>query len=355
MYDAWPLIHQESDLYSLQNQILTIRKNYGYKIVKTEEVKILEADILIPPVNKIIKIRNETFNHRFMNLFNEKVNLVKELRAMTKASMADCNNVISAIINSGKITEKPAIIQKALQELQALNKIVKLSDGKIGYVSSEINMEGSKGIILAVTCAQDFTCKTDTFIKFYDTVLLLGLEHQPHSLLELLDMKYDKEQTISEAVTELSKICGEEIQISYYQGFNLPNYLKADYGYHHYTHMNKIAVIGLFKTPTINQIDGVRKILLQITGSNPLAAYKIDMVPEIMENEKRLVLESIKDKPTNIQEKILKGSLDKFLAQNILEYQLLHSDNPTDKNLTVGKYMEDLGIVLLKYDRFQID
>ncbi len=99
-------------------------------------------------------------------------------------------------------------------------------------------------------------------------------------------------------------------------------------------------------------------LAMQIAATNPVAISRDQVPPEILEREKKIYEEQLKEagKPENIIPKILEGKLEKFYKENVLLEQ------PFIKNpeLTIQDLLNEIitktgeKIVIKRFCRFQI-
>ena len=104
--------------------------------------------------------------------------------------------------------------------------------------------------------------------------------------------------------------------------------------------------------------DFAHNLAMQIAATNPVAISRDQVPPEILEREKKIYEEQLKEagKPENIIPKILEGKLEKFYKENVLLEQ------PFIKNpeLTIQDLLNEIitktgeKIVIKRFCRFQI-
>jgi elongation factor Ts len=71
-------------------------------------------------------------------------------------------------------------------------------------------------------------------------------------------------------------------------------------------------------------------IAMHITATKPLAMDKNGIDPKVIEQEKSIYAEQVKNKPANIVEKIVEGKLKKFYEENcLLEQKFVKDDTKT--------------------------
>ena len=76
---------------------------------------------------------------------------------------------------------------------------------------------------------------------------------------------------------------------------------------------------------------------LHITAINPVAVDGDSIDPAVIEKEKAIAAEQMKNKPPNIIEKIVEGKINKFLKDNCLVDQIFVKDD----SKTVGQALAD--------------
>ena len=134
-------------------------------------------------------------------------------------------------------------------------------------------------------------------------------------------------KTVNDILVELISKIGEKITIGKSKTFS--NINQKNYFYLHSIVKNNIAKLGVIvsiENDNYNEvIDNFGKQLsMHVAASNPLALTENDIDKEILEKEKKLINEELKDsgKPSNIIEKISLGKLQKFKQENSLMSQI---------------------------------
>ncbi|MBN2583372.1 MAG: translation elongation factor Ts [Planctomycetes bacterium] len=100
----------------------------------------------------------------------------------------------------------------------------------------------------------------------------------------------------------------------------------------------------------------VTDLCMHIAAFSPLAVSREEVDAKIVESEREIAREQVKDKPANIQEKIIDGKLDKFFAERVLlEQPWVHDDKQSVEQILkglIGKIGENMRIV--RFARFDI-
>ncbi|RME78330.1 MAG: translation elongation factor Ts [Planctomycetota bacterium] len=134
---------------------------------------------------------------------------------------------------------------------------------------------------------------------------------------------------------------------------------------HSYIHSNgKIGVMIELRCETdfVARTDDFKELAndlcLQIAASNPLALVPEELPQEIVEKEKEIYREQLKDKPKNKIEQILEGKMKKFYKESCLMHQPFIKD-PKQK-LTIQdlikNYIAKLGenIQIKRFTRYEL-
>lgn len=97
-----------------------------------------------------------------------------------------------------------------------------------------------------------------------------------------------------------------------------------------------------------------REIAMQVAASNPTYLSEEDIAPEALEAAKAVFIEEVKDKPADMQEKILSGKMDSYFKDQVLMNQsYIKDDSKTVKDL-ITEASQKFGerIVISKFARF---
>lgn len=100
----------------------------------------------------------------------------------------------------------------------------------------------------------------------------------------------------------------------------------------------------------------VKDITLHIAAANPIHVSREEVPESLIESEKEIYREQVKDKPEKAIEGIVKGKLDKFLGTICLMDQgFIKDPNQTISDLVKSKIAE-LGenIVIRRFTRYQV-
>ena len=262
---------------------------------------------------------------------------VMKLRKMTGAGMMDCKKALQ---------EAEGDFERAKDIIREKGKLVvaKRSDRTAteGVVVTKI--VGEKAYILCLACETDFVAQNVEFGASAEAMLEIAVAADAADRDTLMGVKNAEGRTVEEMVTEKSGQTGEKVEIAYYARIEAP-YCIA------YVHFNKKLGTILGFNKAIDE-EVARKVAMQATAMAPLSIDVDDCPAEVVEKEKAIALEQMKQDPKNankpeaILEKIAEGKMRKFFEENTLLNQLVVGEKKTiadyikeaDKEATVVAY-----------------
>ena len=110
------------------------------------------------------------------------------------------------------------------------------------------------------------------------------------------------------------------------------------------------------KTDDFKQL--ARELALQVAGRAPQYVRREDVPPVVVERERAVYREQVKDKPANIQDKIIEGKLDAYFGEICLLDQPYVRDERGKKKVSqlIGDAVAKLGenISVARFARFQV-
>ncbi len=270
---------------------------------------------------------------------------VKELRKATGAGFKDCNN---ALKESGGDLEKSVEILRVKGISKASKKMTRqANEGLICVNETEKQLS-----IIEINCETDFVAKNDDFLMFAEEIGKINNEVSSDQD-KLNNSKMKNGKTVNDNLVELISKIGEKITIGRSKSFLNKN--KKNYYYLHSVVKNNIAKLGAIVSLENNNYNEVidkfgKQLSMHIAASNPLALTENDIDEEILEKEKKLIDEELKNsgKPDNIVEKISLGKLQKYKQENSLMSQIWVMD--TKKK--VSDIINELNFPALKIKDF---
>ena len=256
--------------------------------------------------------------------------MVKELRDRTGLAMMECKKAL---------TEAGGNIELAIDNLRKSGQAKAAK--KAGNIAAEGQIIIKDGALVEVNCQTDFVAKDENFKSFSDKVATAALAANETDAAKIAELKLEDGATVEEARVALVQKIGENIQVRRAQiveGENLAVY----------KHGLKIGVVVSYT----GDADTGKGIAMHVAAFNPVAvnaeAVPADLIAKEKEIAEAKALES--GKPANIVEKMVTGSVEKYLNEVALDRQMYVIDN--DKK--VADVLKATGTVVAQFVRFEV-
>ena len=268
---------------------------------------------------------------------------VMKLRKMTGAGMMDCKKAL---------IEAEGDYERAKDIIREKGKLVvsKRADRTAteGVVVSKI--VGEKAYLLCLACETDFVAANSEFSASAEAILALAVANDVADQEALMAVKNDEGRTVEEIVTEKSGQTGEKVELAYYGRIEAP-YCNA------YVHFNKkLGTILGFNKEVPAEV--AHTVAMQATAMAPISIDENDCPAEVVEKEKAIALEMMKQDPKNankpeaILEKIAEGKMRKFFEENTLLNQCVVGEKESIRELI---NRTESGATVVAYKRFALE
>ena len=268
---------------------------------------------------------------------------VMKLRKMTGAGMMDCKKAL--IEAEGDFERAQDIIREKGKLIVAKRADRNASEGVV-----VTKIVGTKGYILCLACETDFVAQNSEFSATANELLELAVAADAADRDALMGVKNAEGRTVEEMVTEKSGQTGEKVEIAYYARIEAP-YCVA------YVHFNKKLGTILGFNKAIDE-ETARKVAMQATAMAPLSIDENDCPAEVVEKEKAIALEMMKqdpknaNKPDEILAKIAEGKMRKFFEENTLLNQAVVGEKESIRELLARA---DKEATVVAYKRFALE
>ena len=270
---------------------------------------------------------------------------IKHLRQSTGAGFKDCNNALK---------ESNGDIDKAVEILRV--KGISKASKKMSRTANEgvvaLQNSGNKTSIIEVNCETDFVAKNEDFISFVKELSIIN-DSNSSDLNKLKNSKMKNNKSVDENLVDLISKIGEKITIGRAKTIN--NQDGKNYTYLHTVvkdNLSKLAVVVSLNTKSSDEkIDLFGKQLsMHVAASNPLALNQNDIDESLLNKEKELIGEELKNtgKAPEIVEKISIGKLNKFKSDN----SLMTQDWVMDPKKKVNDILKELAVSDLSIKEF---
>ncbi|MFU8928103.1 translation elongation factor Ts [Acinetobacter puyangensis] len=260
--------------------------------------------------------------------------MVKELRDRTGLAMMECKKAL---------TEAAGDIELAIDNLRKSGQAKAAK--KAGNIAADgaivIEQVDNKAIVLEVNSQTDFVAKDENFSNFSKKVAAAALAANETDPAKIAELKLEDGQTVEEARIALVQKIGENIQIRRAQiieGDNLAVY----------KHGLKIGVVVSYA----GDAETGKGLAMHVAAFNPVAVSAEQVPADLVAKEKEIAEAKAQEsgKPANIIEKMVTGSIEKFLNEVALDRQQYVIDN--DKK--VADVLKSTGTTVTQFIRFEV-
>jgi elongation factor Ts len=241
--------------------------------------------------------------------------MVKELRERTGLGMMECKK---ALVETGGDMTKAEDLLRVKSGAKA-NKVAGrvAAEGAVGiYVSPDAKL----GAVVEVNCETDFVAKDSNFGEFVNSLAELVATSGETDIAKLAALKLPSGETVEEKRQALIGKLGENISVRRAALHRAHGQLA------HYLHGVRIGVI----VDVEGGDDALGKDLaMHIAASKPIAISRDQVPQENIEREREIAKARALEegKPENIVEKIVEGSVRKYLSEVTLHGQPFVKDD----------------------------
>ena len=257
---------------------------------------------------------------------------VKNLREKTGVGMMDCKKALAA---------SDGDMDKAIEYLRekGLAASVKKADRIAAEGMAYAAVVNGVGVVVEVNAETDFVGKNEKFVDFVKGVAATVAAANPADLDALMECKYNgADLTVLQQQQEMVLVIGENIKVRRFARF--PEGVSVPY-IHAGGKIGVLVNLAVDGEATEKVLEMGKDLAMQIAALNPRFWDKSQVTPDVLEEEKRIMLAQMDNdpkmasKPAQVKEKIVEGKLNKFYAENCL----LQQDFVKDGEMTVEQYM----------------
>jgi elongation factor Ts len=280
--------------------------------------------------------------------------MVMKLRKISGQGMMDCKRALQD--TDGDAEKAMDLLRK-----KGLATLARRAgrDTSEGLVVSKISPDGKTAAMATLCCETDFVAKSDDFVATARILADVALACPADEGVEnVLETSADGRK-FNDILTEIVSKTGEKTQVGDFAKYKLdgPGLIGT------YIHFNeKVGTMVQIDTSNeaISSKDGLKQtatdIAMHITATKPLALNKDQIDPEIIEREKAIFAEQVKNKPANIIEKIVDGKMNKFYAENCLLQQSFVKDDSKSVEQVLAEAAKQAGgkAKIKRFVRFEV-
>jgi elongation factor Ts len=252
--------------------------------------------------------------------------MVRELREKTDAPMMECKKALTEA--AGDLAKAEEILRVKLG-----NKATKAA-GRVaaeGVVAACVAGDGKLGAIVEVNCETDFVAKNEEFLAFTKKLAELIVKEDPADVAALSQLALDGSIVDEQRKRLVGKI-GENLSLRRFRRHEARGRLA--------TYIHGGSRIGVMVDVVGGDETLAKDIAMHIAASKPLALSRDEVASELVQKERDIAVAKAAEsgKPANIVEKMVEGSVQKFLKEVTLMGQpFVKDDKQTIEDLLKSK------------------
>jgi len=229
--------------------------------------------------------------------------MVKELREKTDAPMMECKKALAEAGGDMARAEEILRIKLGNRASRAASRVT-----AEGVVAAQIAPDGKSGALVEVNCETDFVAKNKEFLAFAGALAGLVAVQHPADVAALSRLPHQGATVEDQREALVGKI-GENVTIRRFARLAARGRLGS------YIHGgSRIGVL-------VDVVGGddvlVKDLAMHIAASKPIAVAAAEVPAELVQKEREIAAAKAAEsgKPANIVEKMVEGSVQKFLKE----------------------------------------
>ena len=252
--------------------------------------------------------------------------MVRELRDKTDAPMMECKKALTEA--NGNIAKAEEILRVKLG-----NKASKASAriAAEGIVAAYVAPDAKSGAIIEVNCETDFVAKNEDFIAFAGKLAKLVATGNPANVGQLSALTLDG-ATVEAARQALVGKIGENLSLRRFTRVAANGKLA--------TYIHGGAKVGVLVDVSGGDEALGKDVAMHIAAIKPVALSKAEIPADLIKRERDIAAAKAAEsgKPANIVEKMVEGSVQKFLKEvTLLGQPFVKDDKQTVEQLLKSK------------------
>jgi elongation factor Ts len=260
--------------------------------------------------------------------------MVRELRDKTDAPMMECKKALSEADGDLAKAEELLRVKLGNKASKAASRIA--AEGVVGI---HVTPDGSKAALVELNCETDFVAKNEDFLSFAAALSRLVCDKEPADVAALSALSLDG-ATVEEVRTRLVGKIGENLSIRRFACIVAKGRIS------HYVHGG--SKIGVIVDVSGGDEQLGRDLAMHIAAAKPVALTKEEVSAELIAKERAIAVAKAGEsgKPANIVEKMVEGSVQKFLKEVTLLGQPFVKDDKQSieallksKNASIARFV----------------
>ncbi len=252
--------------------------------------------------------------------------MVRDLRDKTDAPMMECKKALTEANGDAGRAEEILRIKLGNKASKASARVT-----AEGVVASFVSPDGKTGALVEVNCETDFVAKNEDFLGFAKQAAEIVATGSPADVAALSASRLG-DSTVEEVRKALVGKIGENVALRRFARIAATGRLA--------TYIHSGARVGVLIDVEGGDATLARDLAMHIAAIKPLALSRDQIPAELINRERDIARAKAADsgKPANIIEKMVEGSVQKFLKEvTLLGQPFVKDDKQTVEQLLTGK------------------
>ena len=252
--------------------------------------------------------------------------MVRELREKTDAPMMECKKALMEAAGDSAKAEEILRIKLGNKATKAAGRVA-----AEGVVAAYVASDGKLGAIVEVNCETDFVAKNQEFLAFARSLAELVANNNPADVAALSNLPLDG-SSVEERRKHLVGKIGENMSLRRFTRVQAKGRLV--------TYIHGGSKIGVLVDVVGGEESLAKDIAMHIAASKPVALSREQVPADIVQKERDIATAKAAEsgKPANIVEKMVEGSVQKFLKEvTLLGQPFVKNDKQTIAELLKSK------------------
>ena len=260
---------------------------------------------------------------------------VKRLREMTGAGMMDCKKALE---------ENGGDFDKAVEFLRI--KGAKDVGKRAERATAEGLVTGDGGVLIELDSETDFVAKNADFQALAAKIVEVAKTLKTSDVEALKGAELEG-KTVNEVVQELSARIGEKLELRRVVAFE-----GQTATYLHRRGSDLPPAVGVLVEFTGDDAEAARGAAMQVAALRAKYLTRDEVPAEIVENERSIAEKTAREegKPEQAMPKIIEGKVNAYYKDNVL----LEQPSVKDNKKTVKALLDEAGVTLTKFARFEV-
>jgi elongation factor Ts len=264
--------------------------------------------------------------------------MVKELREKTDAPMMECKKALTEANGDAAKAEEILRVRLGNKASKAASRVA--AEGVVGtYIAPDAKL----GAIIEVNCETDFVAKNEDFLAFVRNLAGLVANRNPADVAALSALPLDG-STVEQIRSALVGRIGENMSIRRFVRFEGKGRIAA------YVHGG--AKIGVMVDVVGGDETLGKDLAMHIAASKPVALAKEEVPADLIQKERDIAAQKAAEsgKPANIVEKMVEGSVQKYLK----EVTLLGQPFVKNPEVTIEQLLKSKGASIARFTLYVV-